>query len=125
MPIQMTYRIRLSFDAAHFLRNYAGPCQNMHGHTWHVEFFIGVPDERDPAGIGIDFKRMKQDLEELLPDHELINNKVHTPTAENIVVYLYDKADEMMALHHRVSCKKVVLWETEKNGIELEYVNAG
>lgn len=33
-----------SFDAAHFLTNYYGKCENLHGHRWRVEVGIGVEE---------------------------------------------------------------------------------
>ena len=29
-----------TFDAAHALRGYEGPCENLHGHTWKVQVFL-------------------------------------------------------------------------------------
>jgi 6-pyruvoyltetrahydropterin/6-carboxytetrahydropterin synthase len=111
----VNYRIRLSFDAAHWLPNYNGPCANLHGHTWHVEFYVAVPIEFDQSGIGIDFKELKRVLTDILPDHRLVNDVVTLPSAENIVQYLIKQA------HRRdVPVTKVVLWETDDNGIELE-----
>jgi len=111
----MNYRIKLSFDAAHWLPHYKGKCVNLHGHTWHVEFYVKVPTELDKSGIGIDFKELKRVLTDILPDHMLVNDVVTPPSAENLVQYLIKQA------HRReVSVTKIVLWETDDNGIELE-----
>ena len=108
------YRIKLDFDAAHYLPHYDGKCASLHGHTFHVEFYITVPD-LDPCGIGIDFKVLKEKLEAILPDHKYLNDIEEHPTAENLVEYLYYKA----AMEFPMRVEKVILWETEKNGIEL------
>jgi len=109
------YRIKLDFDAAHYLPHYAGPCANLHGHTWHIEFYITVPKKLDESGIGLDFKVLKEKLKAVLPDHQLINDIIEHPTAEIIVEKLYYKA----AMEFPMMVEKVILWETEKNGIEF------
>ncbi len=32
------------FDSAHFLSDYHGKCENLHGHRWRMEVTIGVTD---------------------------------------------------------------------------------
>ncbi len=116
----MTYRIKLDFAAAHSLPNYGGVCRNLHGHTWKVEFYIAVPDKRDASGIGIDFKVLKERLEQILPDHKYLNEVYGgLPSAENIIEKIYSAAS-IMLLEWKIGIRKVVLWETEKNGVELE-----
>lgn len=120
--MKKTYRIKLDFDAAHFLRDYDGPCANMHGHTWKVEFYISVPTTLDKVGIGIDFKALKESLKMVLPDHKNLNELYAfdkaNPTAENIVEWLFYQVDRFAWIREGVQVEKVVLWETEKNGIE-------
>ncbi len=127
--LKKTYRIKLDFDAAHFLQGYPGPCANMHGHTWHVEFYVSVPEQLDTIGIGVDFKDLKVMLKGVLPDHTCLNSlpgfTSENPTAELLVERLFDAASDMIdALCEGLSpersarVEKVVLWETEKNGIE-------
>ena len=31
------------FDAAHFLSDYDGKCENLHGHRWRVVAYLRVP----------------------------------------------------------------------------------
>ena len=110
----MTYRIKLSFDAAHQLDHYDGVCKNLHGHSWHVEFYVTVPRKKDADGIGTDFKLLKSQLEEELPDHRYLNQwlgDLISPSAENIVKEIYKRTKQY-------GVKKLVLWETEKNGVE-------
>jgi 6-pyruvoyltetrahydropterin/6-carboxytetrahydropterin synthase len=56
-----TLRVRDKFQAAHFLREYRGKCENVHGHSFQVEVAIEVR-ELDPAGLGIDFTLIKARL---------------------------------------------------------------
>ena len=50
-----------TFDAAHALRGYDGPCENLHGHTWKVEVTIEA-EKLDKIGLVVDFKDMKKKL---------------------------------------------------------------
>ena len=36
-----------SFDAAHFLKGYAGKCHNLHGHRWRVIVEIQFKEKPD------------------------------------------------------------------------------
>ena len=36
-----------SFDSAHFLTDYYGKCENLHGHRWRVEVEIGIDELHD------------------------------------------------------------------------------
>ena len=33
-----------AFDSAHFLTDYYGKCENLHGHRWRVEVTLGQPE---------------------------------------------------------------------------------
>lgn len=113
----MTYKIKLSFDAAHFLPNYDGKCKRMHGHTWRVTFFVAAPGELDASGIGIDFKVMRKALEALLPDHELLNDHLGRPSAEGLAKWLLAKA--MKIQPGNTGVMGLELWESDGCGVEV------
>ncbi len=56
------------FDAAHFLSDYEGKCENLHGHRWRVvayvgaETLIGEGTEKDMVCDFATFKRALRDL---------------------------------------------------------------
>ena len=77
------------FDAAHFLPNYDGKCSKVHGHTWKVEVKICGDAEN---GNLIDFTVFKEIVEKVISalDHNLLNNIIVVPTAENISQFLWD-----------------------------------
>lgn len=56
-----------SFDSAHFLADYHGTCENLHGHRWRVEVTIAA-DELGDAGtekdMVVDFGRFKRIVRE-------------------------------------------------------------
>ena len=103
--------VKKSFSSAHFLENYKGKCENMHGHTFQAEVYFKV-DKLDNSGIGIDFTEIKKYLDKILPDHKLLNDLYEfPPSAENISKYLYYKIKDKYP-----SIKKIIIWESENAG---------
>lgn len=105
----MTWKLRVKekFSAAHFLKEYKGKCEKIHGHTFEVEVRIEVT-ELDEIGIGIDFSDIKQKLAELLPDHTLLNEVYDfNPSAENLARHFY------LELKKYFPVKEVTVWESE------------
>jgi len=102
-----TLRVRDTFQAAHFLRGYAGRCENVHGHTFRVEVALKV-DELDTVGLGIDFALIKKALTEALPDHTLLNDIYDfNPSAENLARRLFE------ILKASFPVQEVTVWESE------------
>lgn len=66
-----------TFDAAHFLSDYDGKCENLHGHRWRVIAWIEV-DELQTSGqekdMVVDFGDFKRALRSLVAqfDHMFI-----------------------------------------------------
>lgn len=65
------------FDAAHFLSEYHGKCENLHGHRWKVVAYLEVDElqtEGDMKDMVVDFnifKKAVRDMTEEL-DHTFI-----------------------------------------------------
>ncbi|HIC97064.1 MAG TPA: 6-carboxytetrahydropterin synthase [Aquificaceae bacterium] len=108
-----TIRVQRKFNAAHFLTDYHGKPEPLHGHTWRVEVYIEAR-ELDGGGMGGDFLEVDAVLKELLPDYRLLNDVYDfSPSAENVARWVYEKLKERFP-----SLKKVVVWETENCGAE-------
>jgi 6-pyruvoyltetrahydropterin/6-carboxytetrahydropterin synthase len=65
------------FDAAHFLTDYDGKCENLHGHRWRVVAYLEVAElqkEGDKRDMVIDFGDFKEALRDLTEafDHRFI-----------------------------------------------------
>ncbi len=100
-------RVRDKFQAAHFLKEYKGKCEKIHGHTFEVEVVIEVASI-DPSGIGVDFSLIKARLAEVLPDHTLLNETFSfNPSAENLARHFYDE------LKKHFPVREVTVWESE------------
>jgi len=100
-------KVKDKFQAAHFLKEYEGKCERIHGHTFFVEVRVQVK-KLDKTGIGIDFKHIKQALAELMPDHTLLNEVYDfNPSAENLSRHFFQE------LKKKFPIKSVTVWESE------------
>ena len=113
------YRLTIvtDFAAAHCLRHYQGECENLHGHNWKVEVTVKAR-ELDKAGLGIDFKILKQRTKDLLGtlDHKYLNELAPfaevSPSSENIARYLYHELTKILG-SDKVKVEMVTVWESD------------
>ncbi len=109
----------LSFSAAHHLKNYDGPCENVHGHNWLVRAHIKC-DKLNDIGIGIDFKKLKALMKEVISqlDHKDLNSlfdpKELNPSSENIARHLFLELEKKLDEPH-CSVSRVNVYETPGN----------
>ena len=57
-----------AFDSAHFLTDYDGKCENLHGHRWRVVAYIEVEELQDSGTMKdmvVDFTVFKRDVRAL------------------------------------------------------------
>ncbi|QCR32320.1 6-carboxytetrahydropterin synthase QueD [Lysinibacillus sp. SGAir0095] len=88
-----------TFDAAHHLHNYEGKCKNLHGHTYRA--VLGISGYTDERGLVIDFSDIKEIWKQKIEidlDHRYLNETLPlmNTTAENIVVWIYEKLQEAL-----------------------------
>jgi len=90
------------FSAAHSLRNYDGPCENLHGHNWLVRVTVRC-EKLDKSGLGIDFKILKRKLGAILQDYDHKNlNDVFgesgdSPSSECLSRRIYRRLSESLS----------------------------
>jgi 6-pyruvoyltetrahydropterin/6-carboxytetrahydropterin synthase len=100
-------RVRDKFQAAHFLKEFRGKCEKIHGHTFQVEAVFKV-SELDRTGIGIDFTRLKATLTDILPDHTMLNDVYpFNPSAENLAREFFSRLKEFFPV------LEVTVWESD------------
>lgn len=129
--MKVTVSRRAHFNAAHRLyrsnwsdeKNEAifGKCNNPHYHGHNYELIVSVTGEVDPeTGYVVDVKILKDfiksEVEDVL-DHKNLNLEVPefketNPTAENIVIFIYNKLK--VVLEERLELE-VTLYETPRN----------
>jgi len=106
-------RVKKQFNAAHYLVNYKGGKEPLHGHTWTAEFYFRV-EKVDKAGVGIDFVEIEEFLKQILPNYCCLNEVFEfSPSAENLAQYFYREVKKRYP-----QLIKVVVWETDSCGAE-------
>lgn len=116
------YRVGIwdHFSSAHYLRNYQGKCEHLHGHNWKVEAVVegNTPDK---AGMILDFGILKSFLKEILStlDHKCLNDdldffKELSPSSEHIARYIYNNLKEKLS-SYPVKVYEVRVFESENS----------
>ena len=99
-----------SFEMAHALRNYDGPCRNIHGHSYKLFVtIIGEPiknDQHVKNGMLMDFGQLKR----------LVNSKIVDVYDHAVVVYENDERlaemknlfENIIATTYQPTCENMV-----------------
>ena len=85
-------RVEADFAAAHFLKDYHGKCENLHGHNYKVYAHVRG-DRLDEGGMLLDFTELKGALRKVCGqlDHKNLNDYdffLQNPSAERIATYI-------------------------------------
>lgn len=104
-------RVEADFAAAHFLRDYNGKCENLHGHNYKVYAHVRGP-KLNEGGMLMDFSKLKTALRSVCKqlDHTNLNDKSvfdQNPSAERIAMYIYDG----------------IIAELKKEGLDLSFAD--
>ncbi|MGD9142563.1 MAG: 6-carboxytetrahydropterin synthase QueD [Dehalococcoidia bacterium] len=109
------------FDAAHYLREYRGKCEEMHGHRYRVVVKVKA-EKLNNIGLAYDFTDLKRYLKEIIDrfDHVCLNDippfdKIN-PSAENISATIYKELGEKLK-SEPVSLVSVAAWESPEQGV--------
>jgi 6-pyruvoyltetrahydropterin/6-carboxytetrahydropterin synthase len=109
------------FDAAHYLPDYHGKCEKLHGHRFKVVARLEAGN-LDKAGLAYDFAQLKQYLREVLAqfDHTCLNDvapfdKVG-PSSENIAATIYNALKPRFS-ESSVKLVNVEVWESPTTGV--------
>lgn len=102
-------RVEADFAAAHFLKDYNGKCENLHGHNYKVYAHVRGA-KLNEGGMLMDFSLLKAALRSVCKqiDHTNLNNLEifrQNPSAERIAMYIYDG----------------IIAELKKQGLDLSY----
>lgn len=87
-------RVEADFAAAHFLKDYNGKCENLHGHNYKVYAHVRG-SQLNEGGMLLDFTCLKSALRTVCKqlDHTNLNDKPvfeQNPSAERIAMYIYN-----------------------------------
>jgi len=116
-------RVEARFEAAHFLREYRGISEPLHGHSYKVEAELASNSGGiDADAIAVDFVSAKQKLESLARklDYGCINDvppfDAINPSAENIAQWFCRELAESVANENAV-VRAVTIWEGPVNSV--------
>ena len=117
-----------TFDAAHFIRDYDGPCGRMHGHTYRVR--VEASSNRLHASefcpheaMVADYRTLRWAKKDVLKgglDHCVLNEvmpEAYETTAEMIAMFIYEKTTKMLPEGVKL---KVAVSETPNSWAEYE-----
>ena len=102
-------RVQADFAAAHFLRDYNGKCENLHGHNYKVYAHVKGTCLNE-GGMLLDFSKLKTSLKKVcsILDHTNLNDIAffnQNPSAERIAVFIYEN----------------IIKDLKESGIDLSY----
>jgi 6-pyruvoyltetrahydropterin/6-carboxytetrahydropterin synthase len=88
-------RVEADFAAAHFLKDYNGKCENLHGHNYKV-FAHVKGTELNEGGMLLDFSLLKKVLKSVCKelDHTNLDDMeifMNNPSAERIAMYIFNQ----------------------------------
>ena len=84
-----------SFDASHFLPDYEGKCERVHGHTYRLK--VVIEGEPKDDGMVMDFNELKDAVNDAVMerlDHSNLNEIFENPTAENIAEWIFKELEK-------------------------------
>jgi 6-pyruvoyltetrahydropterin/6-carboxytetrahydropterin synthase len=123
MPTRFTVRVEARFEAAHFLREYRGISEPLHGHSYKVEADLAARGGGlDGDAIAVDFVSAKRNLEQLARklDYGCINDIAPfteiNPSAENIAEWFAKELQAAVDDEHAV-VTAVTIWEGPVNSV--------
>lgn len=104
-------RVTADFAAAHFLKDYNGKCENLHGHNYKVYAHVRG-SKLNEGGMLLDFTKLKSALRLVCKnlDHTNLNDFDYfeqNPSAERIAKYIYEQIIQLLL----------------KDGIDISYKN--
>lgn len=104
-------RVTTDFAAAHFLKDYNGKCENLHGHNYKVYAHVRG-NKLNEGGMLLDFTKLKSALRLVCKnlDHTNLNDFDYfeqNPSAERIAKYIYEQIIQLLL----------------KDGIDISYKN--
>jgi 6-pyruvoyltetrahydropterin/6-carboxytetrahydropterin synthase len=123
MPAKFTVRVEARFEAAHFLREYRGISEPLHGHSYKVEAdLIARGGGVDRDAIAVDFVSAKRKLEVLAKklDYGCINDvepfTAINPSAENIAEWFAGELQRAVDGENAL-VTAVTVWEGPVNSV--------
>ncbi|HRS26007.1 MAG TPA: 6-carboxytetrahydropterin synthase [Methanofastidiosum sp.] len=114
----MKIRTERTIAVAHYLPDYNGPCQNLHGHN--IRVVVEVEGELDnETHMIVDFAAIKSIINQY--DHRCLNDFGLYPTAEELAIKI---AREVKELGSKIEYVKVRVYESKDSYAEYVCANS-
>ncbi len=114
--------VKTHFSSAHYLRNYPGKCEFLHGHNWEVTVSVAAK-ELNEIDVGIDFKELKEKVGQIMKELDHINLNEHpafqecNPSSERLAQYIFQQLKTKLANNSAVKVYRVTVCETPSSGV--------
>ena len=123
---QFSVRVEARFEAAHYLREYRGISEPLHGHSYKIEADLAAHDGGvDRDAIAVDFVSAKRKLETLARklDYGCINDVAPfteiNPSAENIAAWFHRELSAAVA-NDNADVVAITIWEGPVNRVTFK-----
>ena len=115
----MRIRKQFSFEAAHVLPHHEGKCSRLHGHSYRLDVALEGPLQATGPAAGMieDFDVVSRTVRSTVIarlDHTSLNDLIENPTAENIVVWIWQVLASQLPY-----LAELTLWETPTAAVVL------
>lgn len=112
-PQKIRVTKKFTFDMAHALYGYDGPCKNIHGHTYHLSVtLIGTPSivsTDAKLGMVIDFGDLKSMVNKRIIniyDHALVLNEAAPYSKNDLITSEFEK---VILVPYQPTCENLLL----------------
>jgi 6-pyruvoyltetrahydropterin/6-carboxytetrahydropterin synthase len=124
-----TITVETHIDAAHYLREYQGKCENLHGHRYKIVAKISTEKLND-IGLAYDFTVLKKHLNDICDryDHTCLNDvppfdKINA-SSENLAATIYKELKKKLLGKsarpepvEELTLVAIEAWETPTQGV--------
>ncbi len=107
-PTKMKIAKEFTFDSAHFLKDYHGKCEHMHGHTYKMRVMVEGKIQKN--GLVMDFSELKEIVNRKVVDkwdHNIINDTLEHASVENMCVWAWNELKPELS-----GLVEIRIWET-------------
>lgn len=114
--------IKTHFSSAHFLRDYPGNCEHLHGHNWDVEVAVSASRLND-IDIAMDFRDLKKIVNGIVEklDHRNLNDlpdfSKKNPSSERLAEHIFTRLKGKLKAFPDIRVSSVKVCETPSSGV--------